>query len=1137
MNRPLARLLKTLWLFPVLSLGGVLALHPQEAYPGEPPAVDEPAGDAAEETDAAGTEEETDTGASILEMDIRTSSLAELASWCRSLGLSEGGNKEELANRLRNHFGLPPPGREAPDEGGNKKVIVIESARSTEYFTLEAVDEEYARLRGDVVVNLKDGDAVHRISAWEILYNRTRNVMSAAGGVEYIKEEGDTREVFRGESITVNLDDWSTVFMDGVSERSLASDSTVYRFAGTVISRDDQDVTILTRAEISNASDEEALWSLSASKLWLLPGSDWAVVNAILKVGNIPVLYIPGFFFPADELVFHPVLGYRSREGNFLQTTTYILGRPQADANAESSISKILGNSADNEKIREGVFLRSTGRKSRDPNTTRFSVLLDGYTNLGAYLGTELALPARGVFGALDLSLGLGLTRNVYLLEPGYYSPFAQSDGKSDWNSARFFGASIPFRYRLKTTGSLSGSYGSLSWALPHYADPYVDRDFLNRSEQMDWIGMLEDAGSSTQQAATTENILSTYEWRLNGSISPKIGFLSPYVTSLSVSSLSSTVAFRTRNAAAPVDAVSPNRIFFFPDKFTIASLSTVIAGTPLTLGGTGTAARTTGTAGTAPGSGWPAEGEGPLGRAGLPRPPWENAGAGEDSPENAGSYDLKPPVLGQRFTLPPEGAPRFVIDYRFNPSLVSELQFRSSSQNWPAYEDVDWGEVSSILSSFRTDGGVNFNLTDPGRDIYSASVRVFGNASWQDYSLINSAAEEFDTQAKTDAAYLRVHNATFFNTSSEFIGTIKPLRQDPLWGNSSLQYTLRGMLVKSVFNPTAPDPAWDTEFGKWDKENLDAHQITANLAASVMDKAQNFTVVADIPPEDPTLSGDLTLRAWISETNVKEKILNPYEEPQFDPFYFTETLRFATGYSAQQYVVYDPKIEEFTNLSTSLTLGGFTASFSAIRSRSYSLEPGQGWLLSQDPEKLNPRDFRLAYAQNLSREKIWFNRISFKAGVNTEFTFDLQRYTYSRFNFSLNLSLGITKFIDLTFSATSENSVVYRYFQELPFFRLSQRPTGEANFFIDLLNSFRFDDETLRKSSGFKLKTFNLAITHHLGDWTAKLGVTLSPYLDQTSFPYQYKFNNQVSFIVQWIPISEIKTEIYYDKDEFIRK
>ena len=304
----------------------------------------------------ADTVEAEDAETSYIEMDIRTSTLYELAQWCRELGISEGGSRDDLAARLRLYYGLRPRTTQP-----GQRIITIEAAKTTEYFTLEAVDEEYARLKGDVIVSLKDGGAIHRIKAWEILYNRTRNVMTATGDVEYVKEEGDTIETFRGQSITVNLDNWSSIFMDGQSEKSVTGRTSTYRFAGTVISRSDEEVTVLTKATITNPANAEAYWSLHASKLWLLPGNDWAILNAYLKVGEIPFLYIPFFFYPADEIVFHPVLGVRSREGTFLQTTTYVLGRPKSSGMAENSITRIFGGGSENDvKVREGVFLRTT---------------------------------------------------------------------------------------------------------------------------------------------------------------------------------------------------------------------------------------------------------------------------------------------------------------------------------------------------------------------------------------------------------------------------------------------------------------------------------------------------------------------------------------------------------------------------------------------------------------------------------------------------------------------------------------------------------------------------------------------------------------------------------------------------------
>jgi hypothetical protein len=218
------------------------------------------------EPDAEQEEEGLTSEQRRLEMEIKTSTIPELAVWCRSLGLSESGTREELSRRIRQYYELPEP----REPNINQRIITIESAQISEYFKIDVVDEEYARLSGDVRLTLKDNDASHRISADEILFNRTRNLLTARGNVEYIKETGDSLEIFRGQSITANIDDWSSIFLDGNTEHAVEGDATSYLFSGTVISRSSDEVTVLNNAFITNAKNQDALWSINASKLWLL---------------------------------------------------------------------------------------------------------------------------------------------------------------------------------------------------------------------------------------------------------------------------------------------------------------------------------------------------------------------------------------------------------------------------------------------------------------------------------------------------------------------------------------------------------------------------------------------------------------------------------------------------------------------------------------------------------------------------------------------------------------------------------------------------------------------------------------------------------------------------------------------------
>jgi hypothetical protein len=1069
--------------------------------------------------------------AQVLEQDIKTSTLTELAAWCRELGLSEGGTRDNMAQRLRDYYGLHAQTKTDATTESKDRVITIESARTTEYFTLDTVNEEYARLRGGVVISLRDGDTTHRISAGEILYNRTRNIMSASGGVEYVRTKSDSSiETFKGESITVNLDTWSSVFLDGLTEKAMSASDSSYRFAGTVISRSDEDATIMRDAVISNGKDPEAYWSLDASRLWLLPGSDWLVLNALLKVGEIPVLWLPAFYFPADEVIFHPVLGTRSREGSFVQTTTYVWGRPQASSTSENSLSKIMGSGENMEKERNGLFLRSTGKKEVDPNTKRLSFILDGYANLGAYLGSELALPASGIFGALQVSAGLGFTRNVYLISTGDYSPFALYDGSTEWNSTYIFSNQVPFRYRLSASGSLKpGKYGSFSWVFPAYSDTFVDNDFMNRSEAMDWVKLLTTE-TTDETTTTTIKTIGEYSWRLNGAFTPNVSKANPYISSLAFSSISSSILFKPRTSTAILSpSVSPERIFFFPDKFSIFSISGSMTGTPLTLG------RATKPVGKVE------EEKEDKRFAGL-HAPWDTPSKNDTTTQTpADMTEMRPPTLAQTFTLPAMGGPVFTISYGLTPSAALEQQFRSSTVNWPESEDIDWSEITSTRFRSELNSNISFNLTQPDTGLYSNTLRFSETGAWETYTYMNEEAEEYTTagetdEAKMDTAWLNTYNASFFRTYYDWNTTIKPFFRSTMWANTNFQYAVKGLLAKSVFDGTAQDPSWDIEMGDWIKEDLDTNSVSANIAASVMDLVQSFTLSAILPPKDSQLSASATMRIWITETSVREDIVEPFDEEARirKPIYFTETIKMGRKniFTFQQLFTYDPELEEYTSVTSTLSGLGFSASFGASRTRSYYFDAG--WKQSTDDEQLNPSSLRFSYSKTFSKKELWDKQLSFSTSFNTALSFDLQRYTYSSFTFGLNTTMSISRFIDVSLAANSENRELYRYFHNLglPFFTLPIEPPveKERNFFLDLLNSFRFDDNDLRRRSGFKLKSFTLRLLHHLGDWDATLSMTLSPYLDATT--RSYKFNNEVSFLVQWKPITEIKSELYYNKE-----
>jgi hypothetical protein len=318
------------------------------------------------------------------------------------------------------------------------------------------------------------------------------------------------------------------------------------------------------------------------------------------------------------------------------------------------------------------------------------------------------------------------------------------------------------------------------------------------------------------------------------------------------------------------------------------------------------------------------------------------------------------------------------------------------------------------------------------------------------------------------------------------------------------------------------------------------------------MDKSQTLSLTADLPPKDATISWRTGFRIWVTETDTNMKILFPGEEKKrkLEPFYFTERILFGTFGSFSQTLVLETEDwdhsketdqllrEKLTTLTSSLnmTQWGLTATYTASRMLGYEYVSGSGsgtgWVQKTGTESLQSRDFSLNFSKNTSMKDLWNNRLQFTVNTNSRLFFDLQRYTSSTFTFSLGFTLGVSKFLDLSMSAHSENASIYRYFKEIPPFNSADMDIPEGpqnNLFLDLFNSFRFDDEELRKSSGFKMKNFRISATHYLGDWNAILNWTMSPYRPPTS--RQYEISNEVTFLLQWIPVSEIKSDLSYNK------
>jgi hypothetical protein len=92
----------------------------------------------------------------------------------------------------------------------------------------------------------------------------------------------------------------------------------------------------------------------------------------------------------------------------------------------------------------------------------------------------------------------------------------------------------------------------------------------------------------------------------------------------------------------------------------------------------------------------------------------------------------------------------------------------------------------------------------------------------------------------------------------------------------------------------------------------------------------------------------------------------------------------------------------------------------------------------------------------------------------------------------------------------------------------------GETNLITDLVKSVNFFENNDRKESGFKLKSLNFELTHYLHDWTMNFRTSIKPELKEEGNTYRYEFTPIISFIVQWKPVSDIKTTVRSEEGVF---
>ena len=1051
---------------------------------------------------------------------------------------------------------------------GAERIVTIESARTSEYIKTKpevqsgqngqtgtgiAADagaapqaSEVLRFSGDVVIVVTEGESVSRIGADEIIYDKNRDTLEARGHVKYRHTTGGTSsEEFAGEALLFNIKIQEGVFLNGaVTQNSGTASIDPYIIRSEVTGRDSSSTMAFRNGVLTTCDAPEPHWTINATRIWLLPGNEIAILNGVFFVGSLPVFYIPFFYYPSDEMIIHPVFGFRNREGYFVQTTSYLVGRKPIEQKTASQAGPSFSNFLQGDTLKEqkhnGLFLQNLETPAKNLNSNYLKLMADAYSSLGSMIALDGSFTPNLFLTKLTFTGAIGFSKNLYppaTKESLVYSTY-DSLGKETYNSGWFFGNEVPFRYRANLAFQIDKKPFQLSVAVPIVSDTVFKSDFLNRSEDLNWFKLL----TSQDQLAktTTPSEETTYTWNIRGSILPDVSFFNPWIKTASVTNLSGLLLFESqqnKSLSGEKLLYSPEKKFFYP--------STIRPEIKLSFGGTlysseasPAAAKKeteTETATVKPESAGilnPFTEETLTPEAAVSSGPAAAAAPQASADENTNRYmpsagsglvpELNPPVAA------------YSVTWNLDPSFLQEIKYDST--NWSSPGDIKWNKYSSIYYQLQNTAKLQ-GIYSWDTDLLSVASGITYTGIKQEHPFLSDTVPSLSTSALRDVIKLNDYKANIYTISTADSVKIVPFNRNPYFKPISLAWNMNADLIRTVFDGKVDNPDWKTETFDWDKKYIKVHTATTALGISLANYEQKITVESNLSPLLESYKGTSGF-SWFFGSLVMDSRLyekeKAYKKWFWDPFTLSLNWKLPLDVILSQQFVYDIEEDTPSRLNFTASRGYFSAFYTINNTIPYILDRDNGWVFDGTKKKFVPSAAGFTFNNGSKPLQLyqWKNRIFFQANLASNLSFNLLKLTDSNFDFIPTITLKIFEFMDISFSSNSRNDVIARYFQD--WINLPAPLPGETNLGNDLIKSFNFFNRQDREQSGFKLKSLNIDITHYLHDWTMSLKTTLKPELKTTNNVTRYDFIPTITFMVQWKPISDIKVSVKSEKDVF---
>ena len=868
----------------------------------------------------------------------------------------------------------------------------------------------------------------------------------------------------------------------------------------------------------------------------------------------------------------------------------------QKDSTSAESLKAVynfIKPSSLKEQKLEGLILHNLDEDYKGDSSHYVKMLADWYSNLGYLVGIDgVTNPFSKYISRLNFNAYLGFSNTVFKSSDSQlvYYPYS-STGVTYRDESSFLGLKLPFRYAANLDFQLSKPF-QISLSLPVYSDPYFSNDFLlDRKETMDWISYFLDSAerNSTKEDTTSTREVSSFQWKVYSTYSPSLpAFIKPYLSSLSFN-MTNSVSIASKNVVwdklstvteggvnkyiygekkyeKDWATYTPNRRFYYPSLVTPASANVSISGTIFS---------------------WPpsqtSTSKNPSYVITLNKPDElktekqleeerkkaeeearkaagesEEAGSGnkedkkEDETKDDKAFEYYLPELD--YTASKETINdqlTYKLTYNAGLNLTTQMSYTDTNLYIP--DDFDWNNVRSSMYNMKVPVSLT-SLLNYGGNFFSVENKVSFSPVFQEHPYISEDPVFGYTKAedveKLKLADIKIQTRDVINTNSV---TLRPLVYYPVFSESSLAWNSSiKMYRRSFVGGNSENPVWEEKYTDWtDEESITVNSLSLDVRAKELNNklSQSLRLEMVMPPLRKKYTTTLSigvpyvtasLSSGFEEIRDKDRKTGDDINKKWKKSPVVQSLSlslFNSKLTFTENFTYNTEDENPESLKLSASAYGLQLSYVQSYVIGYDFDVNKGWVArgtKNENKEFLPYSFSLSYSLPSKTYYRWFSRVSFGFGLNTSIVADLLRPTNSYFLFTPSIKFKIHEFCDITFSASSRNSVLYWYFHNEEGDLYNEWGGFPGNILKDLIDSFRFDNEGLRQNSGFKLKSLNMTLSHDLHDWKANMTMKIEPRIITENGKKMYDFKPYITIGVVWNPMESMKTTIKDDYGEW---